>query len=192
VNPTAVEYAKRGGIVMHIRSSFSSLPGTIVKEDDGMQIAADVRGVAHDTNVTKLALVGVPDQPGIAYRVFDGLSKAHINVDMIVQSQKDERTNDILFTVAREDADTARGISQQIADDLKAKGVTRDDRVAKVSIVGAGMANNSGVAARMFGALARRNINIEVISTSEIRVSCLIPATKVEDAVRAIHHEFGL
>ena len=151
-----------------------------------------VRGVTHDLNVAKVAVMGVPDRPGIAFKVFSALAEANIDVDMIVQSIRntDKKINDIVFTVAKADAVQTRGVMEKVAVELGVLGVVVDEEVAKVSIVGAGMLGNPGIAARMFGALAGAGINIEVISTSEISVSCLVRAERAKDAVQAIHALF--
>lgn len=151
-----------------------------------------VRGVAHDINVAKLAVLGVPDRPGIAYKVFHALAQAHIDVDMIVQSIRDDsrNINDIVFTVGKKDIVKARAIVEQMGKEINALGVTVDDQVAKVSIIGAGMLGCPGIAAAMFGALGDAGVNIQIISTSEISVTCLISAAQVQDAVSAIHARF--
>ena len=151
-----------------------------------------VRGVTHDLNVAKAAILGVPDKPGIAFRVFSALAEANIDVDMIVQSIRntDKNINDIVFTVAKGDAAQTRSILEKVAAELGVLGVVVDEDVAKVSIVGAGMLGSPGMAARMFGALSGAGINIEVISTSEISLSCLIRAERAKDAVNAIHAAF--
>ena len=151
-----------------------------------------VIGVAHDTNVAKVALLNVPDRPGVAYKIFSRLAEEGINVDMIVQTSKERQVTDMVFSVNSDDAPLARTITEELSRELDAGDVLVDDTLAKVSIVGAGMVSNPGVAARMFEALAEENINIEVISTSEIKVSCLIAAEHVERAVQALHAKFGL
>jgi aspartate kinase len=151
-----------------------------------------VRGVAHDTNVAKVAILGVPDKPGIAYEVFSALAENHIDVDMIVQSIRntDKNINDIVFTIAKPDAIKAKNIIEKIGDKIGIMGVNVEEDVAKVSVVGAGMLGNPGIAATMFGALGKAGVNIEVISTSEISISCLIRADHVREAVNAIHTSF--
>lgn len=151
-----------------------------------------IKGVTHDINAAKIAILGVPDKPGIAYKVFSALAKANIDVDMIVQSVRndDKKITDIVFTVAKSDLQKAKAIVGEVGQEMEVLGVITDEEVAKVSIVGAGMLGYPGIAAEMFGALAAAGVNIEVISTSEISVSCLIKANKIKDAVNAIHNRF--
>lgn len=151
-----------------------------------------VKGVAHDTNVAKIAILGVPDKPGIAYEIFSALAECHIDVDMIVQSIRntDKNINDIVFTITKSDAGKAKDIIQKIGGKIGILGINVEEDVAKVSVVGAGMLGNPGIAATMFGALGHAGVNIEVISTSEISISCLIKANKVKEAVNAIHASF--
>ncbi|MDI3280953.1 MAG: aspartate kinase, partial [Bacillota bacterium] len=192
LQPRSVEFAAQYGVVIHVRSSFNDNPGTLVKGAVTLEKEMYVSGVTYDRNTAKVVLLDVPDRPGVAYRIFDALAKERINVDMIVQSTKEAQVTDLLFTVSRDDLPLAREIIQEICPQLGARGFLWDDHVAKVSIVGAGMVSNPGVAARMFQALAEEQINIQVISTSEIRISCLIDEDRVVDAVRAIHKAFGL
>lgn len=192
LQPRAVEYAAQYGVVLRVRSSFGEGPGTEVREAASMENARVVVGVTHDRNVAKVVVVDVPDRPGVAHSLFDALAREEINVDMIVQTTKEQRVTDLLFTVTRDDLPRARAIVSQVARELGATGVQDDDSVAKVSIVGAGMMSHPGVAARMFGALAEGGINIQVISTSEIKVSCLIDQAQIEEAVRRVHRAFQL
>lgn len=192
LQPRAVEFAKQYGVRLHVRSSFSEAPGTIVREGREVEKEIVVTGVAHDRNVAKIGLFGVPDRPGIAYRLFSALAADHINVDMIVQSAMREERNDIAFTVGKDDLAKAVEVVARVNNEIGAQGYVADEGVAKVSIVGAGMITNPGVAARMFEALAEENINIEMISTSEIKVSCIIRAEETEKAVRALHRKFEL
>lgn len=193
LQPRAVEFAKLANVKLHVRSSFNHSEGTIVQEvEENMEKAMVVTGVACDKNVTKIAVFGVPDRPGIAYQLFNALAEDNINVDMIIQSHEQDERNDISFTVTRDDKDRAVAIAKQVADDIGAEGVAFDDTVAKVSIVGAGMKTNPGVAAKMFEVLYRQNINIQMISTSEIKVSCVVAGNEADNAVRALHQAFGL
>lgn len=192
LQPRAVEYAAQHGVTIHVRSSFSTEPGTHVREEKQVERDMVVVGVAHDTNVAKVVVVDVPDRPGVAHRIFSALAAEQINVDMIVQSTKQENTTDLLFTVTRDDLPRTLEITENIARELGAAGVRHATELGKVSIVGAGMMSNPGVAARMFEAMAANGINIQVISTSEIKVSCLIDLDQVPKAVRAIHTAFGL
>jgi aspartate kinase len=193
LQPRAVELAAQYGVLLEVRSSFNENPGTVVREASEM-LEKDmyVSGVTHDRNVAKVVLIDVPDRPGVAHRVFSALARERINVDMIVQSTKAEQTTDLLFTVSRDDLPRTAEVVEEVSRDLGAKGVLTDLSVAKISVVGAGMVSNPGVAALMFEALAEKGINIQVISTSEIRISCLIEADRVGEAANAIHGQFGL
>ncbi|MFZ5597352.1 MAG: aspartate kinase [Bacillota bacterium] len=192
LHPRSVEYAKMYGIKLHVRSSFNSNAGTIVKEADQMEKSMAVTGVAFDHNVAKIGLFDVPDKPGTAWKIFDSLSREHINVDMIIQSSMRNGVNDISFTVASTDLKNALAVVERIREEVGISGFTWDESVSKISIVGAGMAGNTGVAATMFGSLARKGINLEMISTSEIKISCIIKATQTQEAVNALHDAFGL
>lgn len=193
LQPRAVEVAAQYGVVLEVRSSFNEHRGTLVREASEM-LEQDmyVSGVAHDCNVAKVVLIDVPDRPGVAYRVFSALARERINVDMIVQSTKAEKTTDLLFTVSQDDLPRTAEVIDEVSRELEAGGVLTDLTVAKVSVVGAGMVSNPGVAALMFEALAENGINIQVISTSEIRISCLIDASRVKEAANVIHAKFGL
>ncbi|MDI6871285.1 MAG: aspartate kinase [Bacillota bacterium] len=193
LQPRAVELAAQYGVVLEVRSSFNEHRGTLVREAGEMlEKEMYVSGVTHDTNVAKVVLIDVPDRPGVAHRIFSALARERINVDMIVQSTKAEQTTDLLFTVSRDDLPRTAEVMEQVSRELGAKGILTDLSVAKVSVVGAGMVSNPGVAALMFEALAERGINIQVISTSEIRISCLIEAERIAEAANAIHAKFGL
>lgn len=192
LHPRSVELAKFYGMPLVVRSSFNNKPGTLVREDSGVERAHMVSGVAHDLNVAKVGLFDVLDQPGIAYRLFAALAAEQVNVDMIIQGATRNGQNDIAFTVKRDDLKRALAAVEAIKEAVGAKGYTYDDRVGKVSIVGAGMVTRPGVAAAMFEALAAEGINIEMISTSEIKVSCIVKEAEVPRAVRALHERFGL
>jgi aspartate kinase len=153
---------------------------------------AIISGIAHDTSEAKVTVLGVPDQPGVAARVFRPLADEGVNVDMIVQNASSEGRTDIFFTLPKEDLRRADPILQRVAEEVGAEGISTDADIAKISLVGAGMKTHPGVAANMFDALADAGINIEIISTSSIRVSCVIRATDVERGVRAIHDKFSL
>jgi aspartate kinase len=187
-----VEFARTWGVRLHVRSAFTWEPGTWVQEEDPSMEQAIVSAVVHDTSEAKVTVSGVPDQPGIAARLFRLLADRDVNVDMIVQNVSDHGVTDISFTVPREALDTATGITSEIAADIGATGVTTDGSIAKVSLVGAGMKSNPGVAATMFETLADNGINIEMISTSAIRVSCIVDQAAIEQAVRVLHTAFGL
>ena len=155
--------------------------------------AAIISGVAHDTSESKLTILGVPDKPGVASQVFTALAEAHVNIDMIVQNTPAEGdVTDISFTAPKGEADAAQRVLQDLAPQIGARSVTRDDQVAKVSLVGAGMKTHPGVAAKMFSALSDAGVNLEMISTSTIRISVVIEIGDVETAVRAIHEAFEL
>lgn len=193
MQPRSVETGKQYGIPIHVRSTFTKEPGTIIREAYTMEEKDFViRGVAHDEKVVKIAILGIPNQPGIAHKIFAALSDAHIVVDMIVQSIRnvEKDITDMVFTIATDDLGRAKPIMDGVAADLNAIAVLVEEDVAKVSIVGAGMLGSPGIAARMFGALAAANINIDVISTSEISISCIIKASELKSAVNAIHDEF--
>ncbi|EGO65922.1 aspartate kinase [Acetonema longum] len=193
MQPRSVEMGKHYGVPIHVRSTFTQEAGTIIREEYTMQEREFIiRGVTHDTNVAKIAILGVPDRPGIAHKIFSALANAAIDVDMIVQSirNSDQHINDIVFTIAKADLAKAKGLAEQATKDMGVLRVVVEDNVAKVSVVGAGMYGSPGIAATMFGALAEAGINIEVISTSEISISCLIQADQVKDAVNAIHSRF--
>ena len=188
----AVEFASRHGVRLHVRSSFTWEPGTIITEEDPTMEQAVVSGITHDTSEAKVTVAQVPDRPGIAARIFRSLADRHVNVDMIVQNTSTDGATDISFTVPKADLTIAMGICGGLQGEIGAKAVTSDTGVARVSIVGAGMKTNPGVSASMFETLAGAGVNIEMISTSTIRLSCVIRAEKVEAAVQALHTAFGL
>ena len=192
LQPRSVELAMLYGIPLHVRSSFNQNPGTIVKEADKMESSLIVTGVAHDMNVAKVGLFDVFDRPGIAYKLFTALADKRINVDMIIQSTTRDEKNDISFTCAASDLKRALEVVEGLLPEIGASGYTGRDGVAKVSIVGAGMISNPGVAAMMFEALAAAEINLHMISTSEIKTSCIIDAEHAEKAVRILHNKFNL
>ncbi|MGB9712732.1 MAG: aspartate kinase [Dissulfurimicrobium sp.] len=188
----SVEFAMRYGIPIHVRSTFTDTPGTlVVKEDENMEDIL-VSGVTYSRNEARITLSKVPDKPGIASKIFTPISDANIVVDMIIQNTRSGDLTDITFTVSRNDYDQAMEIVKKVASDIGAEKVTGDDNMAKVSIVGVGMRNHAGVATKMFDILARHGINILMISTSEIKVSCVIEEKYTELAVRALHEGFGL
>jgi aspartate kinase len=188
----SVEFAKKYGVTVHVRSTFKPDPGTLVtREEDGMEEAV-VTGITHDRGQSKISLLRVPDRPGIAAQVFGAVAARNIVVDMIVQNISRDGYTDISFTVPRADHARASAALEEIARQVGASGIARDERVAKVSIVGVGMRSHSGVASHMFGALSKEGINIQMISTSEIAVSCVIEEKYAELAVRALHDAFAL
>ena len=186
----SVEMAKRYSVNLEVLSSFSGKPGTKVKEVVKTMEKTHVSGVAKDKNVARIALVELEDQPGIAFKIFSLLAKKNINVDIILQSIGRDSSKDISFTVARSDAQAARELMEENRDIIGFKSVEVNEQVAKVSIVGAGMANNAGVACKMFEALFSAGININMISTSEIKVSVLVDERDADRAVQAIHDRF--
>jgi aspartate kinase len=188
----SVEFAKKYGVTVHVRSTFKPDPGTVVTREESAMEDAVVTGITHDRSQAKVSLLRVPDRPGIAAQVFGALGAKTIVVDMIVQNISRDGFTDISFTVPRGDAARATAALDEIARAVGAQGVLRDERVAKISIVGVGMRSHSGVAARMFGAMSREGINIQMISTSEIAVSCVIEDKYTELAVRALHDAFEL
>ena len=188
----SVEYARNHGVRLHVRSTFSGAPGTWVTEEDERMEQAIISGIAHDTSEAKVTIHGVPDHPGVAARVFRPLADEAINVDMIVQNVSREGRTDISFTLPKEDLRRAEPILEQVSENVGGQGVKTDPDIAKVSLVGAGMKTHPGVAADMFDALSEAGINIEIISTSSIRVSCVVRAFEVERAVGIIHDKFRL
>ena len=184
----SVEFGRRFDIPIHVRSSFTDQPGTWVKESTMEQ--AIISGIAHDTSEAKVTIRGVPDQPGVAARLFEPMAREGINVDMIVQNVSSDGATDISFTVPKASLDAAQEIASSVAREVAARGVEVDRDVAKVSLVGAGMKSHPGVAAQVFRTLADAGINIEMISTSTIRISCVVSASDVDRAVTALHAEF--
>jgi len=186
----SVEFAAKYKVRIHVRSSFSEEEGTWIVPEDEIMEKVVVRGITVDTKEARITIVRVPDRPGIAARIFKALGEAHIVVDMIVQNVSHEGFTDMSFTVSRSDAPKAEEIVRKVAQEIGAKEVVRDDRVAKVSIVGLGMRSSYGTAAKMFEVLSKNGINITAISTSEIKISCLIDEKFAELAVRALHEAF--
>ncbi len=188
----AVEYAKNYAVPIHVRSSFNTTRGTLVVQEDAEMEKVVVSGIAYNKHEAKITVLRVADRPGIAAKLFGRVAEANIVVDMIVQNISQEGTTDISFTVPKADYPKAMQIVSGMAEEIGAQQVVGDDKIAKVSIVGVGMRTHSGVAARMFEALGRENINIMMISTSEIKVSCVIDSKYAELAVRVLHDAFGL
>ncbi|HTJ32092.1 MAG TPA: aspartate kinase [Dactylosporangium sp.] len=192
----SVEYARRFSLPIHVRSSYSAANGTMVTgsmEDLSVEQAL-ITGVAHDREEAKITIVGVPDQPGVAARIFQTVAAAETNIDMIVQNVSTESTGrtDISFTLPKTDGAAAKAALERIKSTIDFKSILFDDHVGKVSLIGAGMRSNPGVAAKLFAALAEAGVNIEMISTSEIRVSVVCRDTDLDVAVRAIHDAFEL
>ena len=189
----SVEFAMNYHVPVRVLSSFSEAPtGTLVTKEDREMEQVVVSGVAYDRNQAKITLLGVPDRPGIAARLFGGIARENVVVDMIIQNISQEGLTDISFTVPRVDAKKAMNVVSELAREIGANDVQLTDDIAKVSIVGVGMRSHSGVAATMFETLAREGINIMMISTSEIKISCVMDAKYTELAVRALHDAFNL
>ena len=188
----SVEFARRHSVPLHVRSSFTWEPGTWIVEEDPTMEEAVVSAVTDDTSEAKVTVGGVPDRPGIAAQLFRELADRGINVDMIVQNTGANGLTDISFTVAKVDLEAASVACEKVKAEIGAAFVTSDDHVGRVSLIGAGMKTSPGVTALMFETLSEHGINIEMISTSSIRISCVIRADKVADAVRYLHSAFGL
>ncbi len=188
----SVEFAMKYKVPLWVKSSFSDDPGTLVCEEDASMEDVVVSGIAADKNESKIAIRGVPDLPGVAAKIFGALDEKAISVDLIVQNVAKDGKTDLTFTVGKADLIKARDVVKKIVKAIKADGMETDDDVSKVSIVGVGMRNHSGVAAKMFRVLAEEGINVQMISTSEIKVSCVIHSKYTELAMRALHTAFGL
>ena len=188
----SVEFARNHGVRIHVRSSFKPDEGTWVVSQEELMEQAIISGIAHDTSEAEVTILSVPDRPGVAALVFGALAEAGVNVDMIVQNVSADGATDISFTLPKDDVARAEGILQPLVEEVGAKGLAHDPNVAKISLVGAGMRSHPGVAAGMFAALAEAGVNIGIISTSAIRISCVVPATDVERAVQAVHERFKL
>lgn len=192
VHPRAVELGELFNIPILVASSFTQNPGTLIHGGVSMEVRNKVRGIAYDLDVAKVTVVGVPDRPGIAAAIFQPLANAGISVDTIIQNASIEDITDLTFTVAKNQLAQAMSLVEPIAKSIGARQCVSDSRLGKVSIVGTGMQNTPGYAARMFDALSKENINIQLITTSEIRITCIIDETRVKDAVRALHRAFEL
>ncbi len=188
----SVEFGRNHGVRIHVRSSFSFGEGTWIGPEEEAVEDAIISGVAHDTSEAKVTIRNVPDRPGVAARLFSVLADEHINVDMIVQNVSQDGHTDISFTLPREETARARGVLEPLGTEIGADGVAIDEDIAKVSLVGAGMKTHPGIAAQMFAALSAAGVNIEMISTSTIRVSVVVSRDQVETAVQAVHASFGL
>ena len=188
----SVEFAAKFNVPVEVNSSFKEGKGTLVTKEDTDMEAAAVAGVTGDRNQAKITIVGVPDKPGVAARIFGAVAEAHINVDMIIQNISQTAATDLSFTVPKADLKKAVPIIQAVAKDIEAKSVSVTEAIAKVSLIGVGMRSHSGVAAKMFEVLAREGINIMMISTSEIKISCVVDEKYLELAMRALHSAFGL
>ncbi|MCL0100208.1 aspartate kinase [Peptococcaceae bacterium] len=192
LHPRSVELSKLYGVKLQVRSSFNENPGTIIQEVTDMEKSMMVSGVAYDKNIAKIGLYNVPVRKRLAFEIFKALADKNVNVDIIVQTASHDDVKDMSFTIAKDDLRKALVVIESLQHKINFEGYTHDEDVAKASIVGAGMISNPGVAAMMFEALADEGINIEMITTSEIKVSCVIKDTDVEKAVKAIHKKFNL
>lgn len=188
----SVEFAKKYDVVVHVRSSFNDNPGTLVMKEDAEMEAVLVSGITYNKDEAKISVLRVPDRPGIAAKIFSPLSAANITVDMIIQNVSHDGLNDMTFTVPKSDFKKALKIVQETALEIGAGSVTSDENIAKVSIIGVGMRSHSGVACKMFETLSSEGINILMISTSEIKISCIIELKYSELAIRVLHEAFGL
>ncbi|MEO1060525.1 MAG: aspartate kinase [Actinomycetota bacterium] len=192
LNLRSVEFARNHDVPIHVRSSFTWQPGTWVDREDPDMESAIVSGVTHDTSEAKVTVTGVPDEPGVAAKIFRLLADREVNVDMIVQNVSTDGATDISFTAPMDDLPVAREVVEALSADFADAAVRVDDGIGRVSLVGAGMKTHPGVAAKTFEAMAEHGINIEMISTSTIRISCVIRAEEVERAVQILHSAFGL
>ena len=188
----SVEYARNYGVIIHVRSSFHDGDGTFVVEEDERMEKALISGVTHDTTEAMIRIRRVPDRPGVAARIFGEMASESVNVDMIVQNVSEDGHTDMSFTMPKDDLAKGEKVIDKVAKDVGAEGFTADSDIAKVSLIGAGMKSHPGVAAGMFDALAGAGINIEMISTSSIRISVVVRAEDVENAVRVVHERFDL
>ena len=188
----SVEFAKKYGVVVHVRSSFNDNTGTLVKEEDSDMETVLVSGITYNKNEAKISVMRVPDTPGIAAQIFGPLSEANITVDMIIQNVSHEGFTDMTFTVMRTDVKKALQIVEKTAKAIGADGVKHNESISKISIIGVGMRSHSGIASKMFSVLSQEGVNIEMISTSEIKVSCIIDDKYTELAVRVLHEAFDL
>jgi aspartate kinase len=192
MHPRAVEIGQIYNMPILVACSFNDKPGTVIRGGIPMEIRNKARGIAHDLNVAKVTILAVPDKPGIAAMLFEPLAAANVSVDTIVQNSSVSGMTDLTFTVSRNELSKALKVAEPIAKSIGAKGCISDAKLGKVSIVGTGMQNTPGYAARMFKALYEAGINIELITTSEIRITCIVNETRVPDAVRSLHKAFQL
>jgi aspartate kinase len=192
MHPRAIEIAELYDLPVRVRSTFDEAPGTLISRKAKMEQKKRVRGIASEEKVAKLTLIGVPDRPGVAAGIFTPLADAGISVDVIIQNVSQHGVTDLSFTVTLGDLPQAEKIVQRVANEIRAAGLATDRKVAKVSIVGTGMLGQPGIAARMFTCLADAGINIDMISTSEIRITCIVARDRAKDAVRALHKAYQL
>jgi len=192
MQPRSIEVASKFKMPLHVRSSFNNRKGTIISEEVKMMEKVVVNGVTVNKKEAKVTICDVPDKPGAAARIFQSFAEENINIDMIIQNISRTGATDVSFTVNRDDLQKTIKNAKEISRKIGAEGVTSDDNIAKVSVVGIGMKTHAGVAAKMFSALASKKINIEMISTSEIKISCVIGRKNAEDAIRVLHKAFNL
>jgi aspartate kinase len=192
IHPRAVELGELFNVPILVASSFNENPGTLIHKEVSMEIRNKVRGIAHDLDVAKITVVGVPDHPGIAAGIFMPLARAGISVDTIVQNASVENITDLTFTVAKSQLAAAMAVVEPIAKEIGARRCVSDDKLGKISIIGTGMQNAPGYAARMFDTLSKANVNIQLITTSEIRITCIIEESRLKDALRVLHRAFEL
>jgi aspartate kinase len=192
MHPRAVELGEVFNVPILVASSFTDSPGTLVCGEVSMEVRNKVRSIAHDLDVAKITVVGVPDRPGIAAAIFEPLAQAGISIDTIVQNASIKKITDLTFTVARGELAKAMKVVEPIARSIGARECSADSKLGKVSIIGTGMQNTPGYAAKMFRTLSENGINIQLITTSEIRITCIIDESRVKDAVRALHRAFEL
>jgi aspartate kinase len=190
MQPRAIELAELYNIPIRVASSFNDNPGTLIHGGVAMEIRNKVRSIAADLDVAKVTVIGIPDRPGIAAAIFVPLAKAGISIDTVVQNASINRVTDLTFTVTRDQMSDALKVIKPVAKQIGAKDVASDDKLSKISIVGTGMQNTPGFAAKMFQTLSEKGINIELITTSEIRITCIIEEARAKEAVRALHQAF--
>jgi aspartate kinase len=188
----AIELAELYNIPILVTSSFTRSPGTLIHGGESMEVRNKVSSVAYDLDVAKITIVGVPDRPGIASVIFEPLAEANISVDTIVQNASIENITDLTFTVAKGSLEKALEVVKPVCESIGARDCVSDSNLGKISIIGTGMQNAPGYASRMFRTLSDENINIQLIATSEIRITCIVEESKVKDAVRALHKAFEL
>jgi len=189
----SVEYARNNGVQIHCRSSFHDRPGTVVVGDDATVEQPLITAVTHSTGEARVTLLGVPDTPGMVGRIFTALSESNVNVDMIIQNEPvGDAQAEVSFTVPQDDLRNARAALEPLVAELGIASLNADETMGKVSIVGAGMKSHPGVAAKVFQTLGEEGINIEMISTSPIKISCVIPGEEIKNAVRSLHSAFEL
>jgi aspartate kinase len=192
MHPRAIELGAVYNVPIRVRSSFIDSPGTLIHGEVTMEVRNKVRSIAHDLDVAKITVVGVPDRPGIAAAIFEALAAAGVSVDTIVQNASIQKITDLTFTVSRKELNRAMKVIEPIAKSLGARESVSDAKLGKVSIIGTGMQNTPGYAARMFKVLSEQKINIQLITTSEIRITCIIDESRIKDAVSALHKAFEL